>query len=368
MQPVRIGIIGAGVIGSTHAAVLQQIAAAFPERAQLVAIADPSPEARERAAAAFAFPLLFPDGHRLLEEADVDAVFICTPTRFHAELFEHACKRCRAVFCEKPLAMSYAEGRTMVEAAERHGVQTQIGLVLRFSPIFQVLHSFLQDPALGLPMAVLFRDDQVFPIRGVHHTPWRADRTCSAGGTLIEHGVHDLDLLTWLFGPIRSLRAWERNLAGHPGIEDYLAVELLFESGLRAQLVNVWHDMVQRPSNRRLEVFYQRGFFSTEEDFLGPIVLQRGDGPLETLSETEVLHRFLQIRPAPNPALEPFFRIAYLVQDLAFLQALWDGRPPQPDLRSGLEAQRLAEAAYYAARTDSEVHLAGFVPETQSHR
>ncbi len=362
MRPIRVGIVGAGVIGTTHAAVLQQISAAFPGRVELVAVADPAAEARERAAALFSIRHTFADGHRLIDETAPDALFICTPTRFHAELFAHACERCPAVFCEKPVAMSFAEGAHMVAVAERHRVRTQIGLVLRFSAVFHVLRDLLRDSELGLPMAVLFRDDQVFPIRGVHDSPWRADRSLTAGGTLIEHGVHDLDLLRWLFGPVRSVRAWERNLAGHPGVEDYLAVELLFESGLRAQLVNIWHDMVQRPSNRRLEVFLQRGFFATDHDFLGPIACQRGDGPLETIPAGDVLQRFLRLHPAPRPELEEFFGTAYLVQDLAFLDALWSDREPQPGLREGLEAQRLAEAAYHAARTNTEVCIKNFSP------
>lgn len=362
MQRVRVGLIGAGVIGCAHAAVLQQIAAAYPDRLELAAVADPDPEATSRAVEVFGFSRSFADGHELLESAAIDAVFLCTPTRFHAELFEHASQRCPAVFCEKPLAMNYREGQQMVELARRSGTRCQIGLVLRYAPVFNVLRDLIADPALGPAMAVLFRDDQVFPIRGVHHSPWRADRHLTAGGTLIEHGVHDLDLLTWLFGPIHSVRAWERNLAGYPGIEDYVAAELLFASGLRAQLVNVWHEMVQRPSNRRVEVFFRHGFFTTEDDFLGDITLQLGDGPLQTLPAAEVLERFVRRRPPAPAELQSHFGIAYLVQDLAFLDALWNDTDPEPDLAAGLEAQRLAEAVYFAARTNSEVMLDEFVP------
>ena len=93
----------------------------------------------------------------------------------------------------------------MLAAVQRAGVKAQIGLVLRFSSIYTVMRDLLRDPAdIGAPMAVVFRDDQCFPIRGLHDTAWRSDRTLTAGGTLIEHGVHDLDLLTWLFGPIAA--------------------------------------------------------------------------------------------------------------------------------------------------------------------
>src|SRR6185503_16069390 len=154
--------------------------------------------------------------------------------------------------------MSLAEARAMHDAVRRAGVHTQIGLVLRFSAIYWLMRDLLRDPDIGAPMAVVFRDDQCFPIRGLHDTRWRADRSQTAGGTLIEHGVHDLDLLTWFFGQPQRLRAWEQNRAGHRGVEDYVGVELEFENGLRAQLLNLWHDVTQRHSNRRLEIFCQQ--------------------------------------------------------------------------------------------------------------
>jgi predicted dehydrogenase len=204
-------------------------------------------------------------------------------------------------------------------------------------------------------MAVLFRDDQCFPIRGVHGTSWRKDPALTAGGTLIEHGVHDLDLLTWMFGPIARLRAWEQNRAGHPGVEDYVAVELELATGLRAQLLNLWHDMAGRPSNRRLEIFCRRGFTSGDHDMFGEIVIQRGDAEARTIGGAELMRRFEDLI---GPLREPFrdwYSVPYFVQDLAFVEALLEGRDPEPGLAVGLAAHRLAEAVYRSARSDIEV-------------
>jgi len=220
----------------------------------------------------------------------------------------------------------------------------------------------LADPAAGRPLAIVFRDDQCFPTRGMHASPWRADRSLSAGGTLIEHGVHDLDLLTWMFGPIVRLRAWERNLAGHPGIEDYVAVEAEFADGLRAQLVNLWHDMLQRPSNRRLEIFCERAFISSDHDMHGPITRQSGDGEAEIVSADAVLQRFIDARGAAEHPQRDWFPVSYFVQDLAFVEALLADRDPEPGIGVGLEAQRLAEAVYTSARENREIELDAFEP------
>lgn len=360
MESVRVGLIGAGVIGATHSVVLQQIGGVLGRRLQLVAVADPLPERRAQFAEWYGYRQLFADGLDLLAAADINTALICTPTRYHAELVDAAAARGLHLFCEKPLAMTCSEAATMVQTVERTGVKSQIGLVLRFSAVYAVMRELMRDPRAGGPLAAVFRDDQCFPIRGIHASPWRADRTVTAGGTLIEHGVHDLDLLTWLFGPVVRLRAWERNHAGYPGVEDYMAVELEFAHGLRAQLVNVWHNMVQRPSNRRLEVFCDNAFIASEADMCGDVFYQFGDEPEQVMPAAEVLRRFVAMQATVADSLRDLYGVSYLVQDLAFVESLLADRAPAPDIRVGLQVQRLATAVYHAARTGNEVDVGTF--------
>lgn len=362
MDRVRIGMIGAGIIGGTHSAVLQQICQALPDRVELVAIADALQESRELFRAIYRYRECFADGRAVLEHPDVNTLFVCLPTQHHSALVHAAAARGLHIFCEKPLAMSYGEGADMLAAVERAGVRSQIGLVLRYSAVYTVMRSLMLDPTAGPPVAVLFRDDQCFPIRGLHFSAWRADRSQTAGGTLIEHGVHDLDLLTWFFGQPRRLRAWEQNRAGHAGVEDYVGVEIEFESGLRAQLLNLWHDVTQRHSNRRLEIFCQQAFIASNHDMSGTVTCQFGDGPETHLAEEEVLRRYRTQAGQVPPALESLAGVAYLMQDFAFVDALLNDRDPYPGMRVGLEAQRLAEAVYHAARTNEEVEIDQFRP------
>ncbi len=365
MDTVRVGLIGSGVIGATHSVVLQQIGRVLGAKVQLVAVAEPLAQRRALFADLYGYRQLYADGQDLIANADINTVFVCTPTRYHAELVHAAAERGLHIFCEKPLAMDYREGTAMVRAVAGTGVKTQIGLVLRFSAVYAVIESLLRDPACGRPLAVVFRDDQCFPIRGLHDSAWRADRSVTAGGTLIEHGVHDLDVLTWLFGPVARLRAWEQNRAGHAGIEDYMAVELEFVSGLRGQLVNVWHNMVQRPSNRRLEIFCDNAFIASEADMSGDITYQFADGPERLLPASEVLRRFVSMQANVPEGLDDCYGVSYLVQDLAFVDALLTDRPAAPDIRAGLEVQRLAAAVYHAARNGAEVDVATFEVDGQ---
>jgi predicted dehydrogenase len=362
MDSVRLGLIGAGLIGGVHSAALAQIRDALGPRLELVAVADPLAEQRAAFAELYGYRRTYADADALLSCPELNAVFICTPTVYHAPLVHAAAARGLHIFCEKPLSMSLAEAEAMQAAVLDAGVCAQIGLVLRYSAVYTVMRQLSRDSAAGRPMAVVFRDDQCFPIRGLHGTAWRGDRTQSAGGTLIEHGVHDLDLLTWFFGSVATVRAWQQHHSGHAGIEDYMAVELLFANGLRAQLVNVWHDMLQRSSNRRLEIFCEKAFIASNHDMSGNVIVQTGDGDEQTMSEEAVLERFVATRGPLLAPLRNFSGVAYLLQDLAFVEALLAGRPPGPDMRAGLEAHRLAAAAYHSAQTGTEVDLATFAP------
>jgi UDP-N-acetyl-2-amino-2-deoxyglucuronate dehydrogenase len=357
-------MVGAGLIGGVHSSVLAQLAKVADLPIELVAVADPLPERREAFRAGFGYRDAFADAHELVAKADVDAVFVCTPTVHHADLVHAVAERRLHLFCEKPLAMSWSEGAAMVDAVERAGIHAQIGLVLRFSAAYAEIRSVLEEPGGGRLVGAVLRDDQCFPIRGMHGTAWRGDRTQTAGGTLIEHGVHDLDLVGWLLGPIASVRAWSRNLAGPPGVEDYVAVDLELESGVHVQVVNVWHDMVRRSSNRRLEVFRERTFVATEADvLLGSVVVQRGDGGEEVVAPEQVLDRFVERQERPIAALRPGYGVAYGVQGLEFVRALLEDRAPSPGMRAGLEAQRVAAAVYESARSGATIELAGYVPE-----
>jgi UDP-N-acetyl-2-amino-2-deoxyglucuronate dehydrogenase len=357
MDRLRIGLVGAGLIGAAHSLALRHIGQEWPKQVELHAVADPLAQARARFVELYGYRRAFARAEDLIAQADVNVLFVCAPTRFHAEIVKAAAAAGLHVFCEKPLAMSAEEAAEMLAAVRQAGVKSQIGLVLRFSSIYNVMRDLLRDPENGAPMAVIFRDDQCFPVRGLHDSAWRKDRTMTAGGTLIEHGVHDLDLLTWMFGPVRRLRAWQQNRAGHPGVEDYVAVEIELASGLRVQLVNIWHDMVQRSSNRRLEIFCARGYLASEHDMSGEIMVQRGDGALQTMTPAEVLQRFETLLAREDSTFRDLYSMPYFLQDLCFVEALLAGRDPAPSLEVGVRAQELAEAVYTAARTGAEVEV-----------
>ena len=144
-----------------------------------------------------------------------DAVWVCTPTAAHRAAVDEAVAAGCAVFCEKPLDRDLAGARALVEAVAAAGVPSQSGLVLRSAPVFRALRDLIAGGSLGAPMAAVFRDDQYFPIQGTYASRWRAEVAQAGGGCLIEHSIHDVDILRFCFGEVDA--AWRRARPTTPG-------------------------------------------------------------------------------------------------------------------------------------------------------
>jgi predicted dehydrogenase len=333
---VRVGFYGAGFITTYHCA---EMARSGVDHA-IVAVHDPD---ADRAAA-------FAERHRaaVVGEEDlvqgVDAVYVCTWTTAHARLVERAAAAGVAVFCEKPLAPDAATVARMVDAVAAAGVANQVGLVLRFLPSFRWLRHLVQDPRAGEVLAVVFRDDQFIPDQGFYGSTWRNDHTKAGRGTLLEHSIHDVDILRWILGPVASVSATTREVHGHPGIDDVTVARLAFASGASATLTSVWHDVLERPSLRRVEVFCSRLYAALEGDFGGP-VRWRFTGEDEGVLAGDDL----------SVAVAEAGDTATTNSAGAFLAAVRDGTPAHPSFAEALPAHRVVDALYASAAAGGAV-------------
>jgi predicted dehydrogenase len=342
---IRVGLIGCGWIGSAHSRVIKGLIGGGLVDAEAVAFADPDIDKAAAFAASHRARVATQDPARVLDA--VDAVWICTPTATHRALVEQAAAAGVAIYCEKPLATNAADVDAMVAAVEAAGVANQVGLVLRAAAPLARLQQLIDSGDDGRPMAAVLRDDQYFPIQGRYATgTWRADVAISGGGTLIEHSIHDLDVLAWLLGDITEVTATTSNFAGHPGIEDVAAVTLRHAGGATSSLVSVWHQVLSRGSVRRLEVFCEKAMFWLDDEDMGPVHVERSEAVTEIAAPTAAgWLDDLAVTPELRPALS-----AYAAADRAFLLSLAAGRRPHPDFSVARAAHRVADAAYRSAR------------------
>ncbi len=348
---VGVGIIGCGFIGRFHIESIRTLIGDELVDAEITAVCDTEPIR----AANFAEPgdvsFVAESAAEVLNSRYVDAVYVCTPTVSHADLVEAAAAAGKAVFCEKPLAFNGAAAGRMVEAVAAAGVVNQAGLVLRYSPTYAYMRERMRSGNAGAPMTAVFRDDQFFPVTGHYASTWRADRTQAGAGALTEHSIHDVDVLGWLLGPLAGVSAQTRNFAGHPGIEDLGVVTFEFTSGAVASLVSVWHDVLSRPSLRRLEVFCRDLMLWTDHDFMGPVHVVDSGGDTE-VAEADVLAAATAALGLP-PSLADV-RWAYTFEDWVFLEACAGRRPAGPGLADAAAAHRVLDLVYASAAAGGE--------------
>jgi predicted dehydrogenase len=326
----KVGFLGGGFIATYHGKMLHTSSADVT----IASVYDPDTSKADAFAKASG-AVVARHEDELLES--VDAVYVCTWTSEHARLVARIAEQGLPVFCEKPLAISVDDARTMVDVVARAGVTNQVGLVLRDSPAFLWLKHLIERPESGRVMSVVFRDDQFIPIQGMYGSTWRTEPDKVGAGTLIEHSIHDLDLLEFLFGPTVSVNGRSAEFHPHEGIEDVVVASLAFESGALASLVSVWHDVLERPSLRRVEVFCERAYFVLEGDAVGPVRWNRlgeteqsveGQDLLDALSRVGVQGR--------NP-------------DAAFIEAVESDQAAYPCFADALRAHVLTDAIYRSA-------------------
>lgn len=344
---LNIGLIGCGLRGRFHSRAIRAMIRLGLTDARCVAVSDIDESRAQEFADIVGAALVTTDATRVIDSPDVDVVYITVPTSGHKELVLRAADRRKHIFCEKPLSANLADVREMVAVTEKAGVKTGVGLILRHSPILTVLKSLMEDSTLGRLMAIVFRDDQFFPILGHYGSEWRKDRDIVGSGTLLEHSIHDADILRWFGGDVVTVQGSVGNFAGYEGVEDLATAHLEYASGAKGELVSVWHSVLGRPSTRRIEVFMEKGVFFIDNDFLGPIQVQTHAKIAEVIPEDEVRRRYLSMLGLTDPVFEEALK--YALEDYFFLKAVSEGKEPFPNFSTALEAHRLVDAVYRSA-------------------
>ena len=338
---VRLGFIGTGFIARTHNWFLKHSAAEH----RIVAVHDLDADRAQ----AFADRV----GAEVVSEDEVldrvDAVFVTTWTSEHERLVAAAAQRGVAVFCEKPLAIDAASAQRMVAAVEAAGVVNQVGLVLRFMPQFLHARTLLAADRAGQLLAVSFRDDQFIPIQSHYGSNWRVDPTRAGRGALLEHSIHDVDIMQWLCGPVESVSGTVREVHGYPRIDDVAVARMDFANGAVASLTSIWHDILDRPSLRHIEIFCENLYLHLDGEAISPITWQFTGEPVQTLGGDALARACIDAGRARERDLAPVVGGAMFNPLTPFLDAIAGGAPSPLPLREALLAHRIVDAIYASA-------------------
>jgi len=222
--PVAVGLIGAGAIGAFHG---ETLARRVPG-ARLATIADPAPGAADRLAGSLGAPQATTDAAELLADAAVQAVVIAAPARFHADLVVAAAGAGKAVFCEKPMALTLEDADRAIAAAHAAGVALQVGFNRRFDPSFRAAHDLVAAGRLGIPQL----------LRSLTRDPGIPDPGRVPPSTIfLETLIHDFDALRYLNPGAEAVEVYAvADALAYPdfkaqGLQDTAVVLVRFDNG-----------------------------------------------------------------------------------------------------------------------------------------
>ena len=341
-DPVRIGFLGTGFIATYHSKSLKR------GGANIVRAGAYDPDTNRAQSFCEA------SGHVQCASEDeviatADAVYVCTWTSEHRRLVEKAIAAGKAVFCEKPLSPTLAEAKLLVESVNASGAINQTGLVLRHAPSYLWARELISDPKAGRVMNVVFRDDQFIPIQSYYASDWRKDVDRAGAGTLLEHSIHDVDMLHFLIGDITNTSMRSHNFHGHLGIEDSVSATVQFANGAVGTLSSIWHDNLTRPSQRSVEVFCEnRTITMRGHEWFGPVEWHDSDGTSGSLANDELLARTEPLAFGATNA------------DVAFVHAVATHTQAFPDVNVALRAHMVVDAMYEsAAQNGTNVSING---------
>lgn len=213
MEKIKIGIIGTGGISNVHIAGYLK-----NPNVELYAFCDINEERVKEMAEKYGVTRTFTDKDEMLKLKEIDAVSVCTWNSQHAPCTIAALNAGKHVLCEKPMATSAAEAMEMKAAAEKNGKLLMIGFVRRYGNDCKILKDFIGNDYFG----DIYYSKATYLRRNGNPGGWFGDKSRSAGGPLIDLGVHVIDLVRYLTGnnkPVSVYGATFQKLLNRPNIK-----------------------------------------------------------------------------------------------------------------------------------------------------
>lgn len=340
-KTVRFGIIGTGLIASTHAEALKRLG-----NAVLFMVYDRDLQKAE--AFARRFECRFARTFAELLESSVEAVTIATPSGLHAQSAIPAARAGKHIFCEKPLDVSIEKAEEMIRACDENKVRLAAVYPLRFCDSVKWVRNMLDAGHFGTPVLAggsirWYRTPEYYA-----SAAWRGTRALDGGGVLMNQGIHIADLLLHLNGDVSEVSAYTAKCLHRIEVEDTVAVSLRFRNGSLGYLEA---STACAPGNpKRLELSGTRGTVLLEDD---QITRCRFNQEMET---TETIPRAAApIQDSGSPLVSDCELHRRQLEDMA--DAILNGGEVAVTGREGLRALKLIHAVYESAESGRRIPM-----------
>jgi predicted dehydrogenase len=349
MDPVRLGVVGCGVIGKVHMAAANEVSEVEP-----VAVADIQEDAARDVAERFSVPTAYTDAREMFEDPDVDAVILALPAHARTELALKAFDRGKHVLTEKPVAMNAGEVQSMIEA-RGDLVGACCSSRFRFLPSADAVTEFIAGGSLGSMRVVRCRAlGPAGPKPDSMPPAWRLTRSLNSGGILANWGCYDLDYMLgitgWSLKPRTVLaRTWP------------ISPQLSHRIPLGSDAETHYSALVLCEGDTVLSI--ERGeYMAAQKDQQWKIIGDRGSLELTMVNapDKRVIYEHVTDEGLKSEAIwegeEDAAGInSRLLQDFAL--SIREDRSPKTTLEHALVIQQITDAVYESAQCNKAVHL-----------
>lgn len=278
MKQINWGFIGCGEVTERKSGPAFNLV----EGSRVVAVMSRSSEKASSYAQRHNIPRWHTDAQSLINDPEVNAVYIATPPSSHATYAIMAMKAGKPVYVEKPLAASYIDCQRVMRISRETGVPCFVAYYRRKLPYFDKVQELLQEGAIGKVVNVQIRFS--VPPRDLDYNstnlPWRVQRDIAGGGYFYDLAPHQLDLLQEFFGPIVHVSGFSANRGGLYQTEDTVSASFAFQDGMpgSGSWCFVGHESARTD---QIELIGEKGRICFSVFTYSPIVLQTSQGRQE---------------------------------------------------------------------------------------
>ena len=250
--PRRWGLIGCGDIAR------KRVAPALNNsvNSKLVAVSRANAQLLDSFANEFCAERRYPDWRDLVQDPEIDAVYVATPVYLHADQTIATADAGKHVLCEKPMALGVAQCDQMIAACNRNRVKLGVAYYRHFYPVIRRTKEIIESGELGVPVFAQINAFEWFNPEPGHPREWLLQPERSGGGPMFDFGCHRVEVLLDLFGPITDVKSEFGNVLFEREVEDVAIAQFRFESGARASL-SVTHAAFEPQDT--LNLFFSRG-------------------------------------------------------------------------------------------------------------
>lgn len=333
MDKVKLGVIGLGSVAQLiHLPNIAKL-----NNVTLSAVAEVKKNRLNLISEKFGIENRYIDYKKMLEQEDIDAVIIATPTNTHKEIAIDCMAAGKDILVEKPLARSYDEAKEIVDAAKKYKKKLMVGMNLRYRPDTMLLRSIINSSEIGEPFYAKCGWIQ----SQSSEEKWFTKKEESGGGVIIDLGIHLLDLALWLMNfPQVSSVSCKNYYHFTKNVEDTSISFIKFKDGSLINIEVSW-SLTTNKDNFYLNVYGTKG-----STCLNPLnVVKKIDGQIIDLSPKQ----------SDNPTA--LFKKSYMNELKSFIGAVKDLNPVLSSGEEALKRMKIIEAMYLSSIKNKEIEI-----------